>query len=40
LGVVLIFVMLYQPRGLAEPLLKLFDRVTGRFTVDGKEEKA
>lgn len=37
LGVVLIVVMLYQPRGLTEPLLKLFDRVTARFTTDAKE---
>lgn len=39
LGVVLIIVMLYQPRGLTEPLLKLFDRVTARFTKDAQEDK-
>ncbi|WP_084559473.1 branched-chain amino acid ABC transporter permease [Nitratidesulfovibrio termitidis] len=31
LGVVLIVVMLYQPRGLTEPLLRLFDKVAARF---------
>lgn len=40
LGIVLIVVMLYQPRGLSEPLLKLFERVTARFTTDAQEDKA
>ncbi len=39
LGVVLIVVMLYQPRGLSEPLLKLFDRITSRFTKEAQEDK-
>ncbi len=40
LGVVLIVVMLYQPRGLTEPLSRLFDRVVARFASDAKEDKA
>jgi branched-chain amino acid transport system permease protein len=34
-GVVLILVMLYQPRGLQEPLTRLFNRIVQRFTTDG-----
>lgn len=35
LGLVLIVVMLYQPRGLTEPLTRIFDWVTARFASDG-----
>ncbi len=38
LGVVLIVVMLYQPRGLTEPLLGLFDRITAGFIRKPQED--
>ena len=37
-GIVLILVMIYQPRGLQEPLSRAFDRLLDRFAV--KEEQA
>lgn len=40
LGVVLILVMLYQPRGLTEPLTRIFDRIAQRFCDDSQEDKA
>lgn len=39
LGLVLIVVMLYQPRGLTEPLTKLFNRIVNRFTTAAQEEQ-
>lgn len=37
-GVILIVVMLYQPRGLAEPLGRLFNKVAARFTSGGSPD--
>lgn len=40
LGIILILVMLYQPRGLQEPITRFFDRLAARFGNGGKGENA
>ena len=37
-GLILILVMIYQPRGLQEPLFKAYNRLLDRLATDGKEE--
>jgi branched-chain amino acid transport system permease protein len=39
-GVILILVMIYQPRGLQEPLSRIFDRITAKLASDGDRKGA
>jgi branched-chain amino acid transport system permease protein len=39
-GVVLILVMIYQPRGIQEPLTKLYNKLLDRITSKSSSERA